>query len=140
MPQKSTGFAGIDRPWLKYYQSDAINAPLPECTAYEYLKLNNKDHPTDVAINYFDRPIKYEELFYEIDCCAKSLTTLGLKKGDIIIMSTVTTPEAIYAFYACDLLGIIPNMVDPRTSTDGIKYYDESVKSPFIGAAAFRDR
>ena len=31
-----TGYPSIDQPWLKYFQPDAINAPLPECTVYEY--------------------------------------------------------------------------------------------------------
>ncbi len=35
--KKLTGYASIDKPWLKYYTEDAINAPLPECTIFEYL-------------------------------------------------------------------------------------------------------
>ena len=42
--QKLTGYPSIDKPWLKYYSEEAINAPLPECTIYEYLWENNKDH------------------------------------------------------------------------------------------------
>ena len=32
-----TGYPSIDKPWLKYYSDEAITAPLPECTMYEYL-------------------------------------------------------------------------------------------------------
>lgn len=38
-------------------------------------------------------------------------------------MSTVTTPETIYAFYALNRIGAISNMVDPRTSVEGIHQY-----------------
>ena len=34
--KKFTGYPSIDKPWFKYYSEDAINAPLPECTMYEY--------------------------------------------------------------------------------------------------------
>lgn len=49
---KKTGYPSIDKPWLKYYSDEAINTALPECTIYEYLYENNKDYPTDIAINY----------------------------------------------------------------------------------------
>lgn len=31
-----TSYPSIDKPWLKYYTDDVINAHLPECTIYEY--------------------------------------------------------------------------------------------------------
>ena len=41
--QKLTGYPSIDKPWLKYYSEEAINAPLPECTIYEYLFIEHVD-------------------------------------------------------------------------------------------------
>ena len=32
-----TGYPSIDKPWLKYYSEETINAPLPECTIFEYM-------------------------------------------------------------------------------------------------------
>ena len=63
MPEEKqlTGYPSIDKPWLKYYSEEAIHAPLPECTIYEYLWENNKDHLDDVALNYFDRKITFGE-------------------------------------------------------------------------------
>lgn len=26
-----------EKPWLKYYSKDAVDMPLPDCTAYEYI-------------------------------------------------------------------------------------------------------
>ena len=52
-----TGYPSIDKPWLKYYSEEAINAPLPECTIYEYLWENNKNHLDDIALVYFGRKI-----------------------------------------------------------------------------------
>ena len=121
--KKLTGYPSIDKPWLKYYTEEAINAPLPECTIYEYLWENNKDHLDDVALIYFGKKITYGELFKNIDNTARAFSAIGVKQGDIVVMATVTTPEMIYAFYALNRLGAIPNMVDPRTSIDGIKNY-----------------
>lgn len=30
--KKVTGYPSVDKPWLKYYTEEAINAQLPECT------------------------------------------------------------------------------------------------------------
>ena len=41
MKKELTGYPSIDKPWLKYYSEEAINAPLPECTICEYMKERN---------------------------------------------------------------------------------------------------
>lgn len=130
--KKLTGYPSIDKPWLKYYSQEAINAPLPECTMYEYLWESNKDYLGNTALRYFDRKISFGEMFDNIEKAAKAFTAIGLKKGDIIIMATVTTPETVYAFYALNRLGVIPNMVDPRTSTEGIREYIREVDAKVV--------
>jgi len=42
-----TGYPSVDKPWLKYYSEEAIQAELPECSLYEYLWQNNREHPKD---------------------------------------------------------------------------------------------
>ena len=118
-----TGYPSIDKPWLKYYSEEAINAPLPECTAYELLYRNNKDHLNDIALNYYDRKITYKELFDEIEKAAKGFVACGVQAGDVVILSSVNSPEIVYSFYALNRLGAVANMVDPRTSEDDIYLY-----------------
>lgn len=127
-----TGYPSIDKPWLKYYSEEAIKTKMPECTMYEYLWQSNKDHFENTALRYFDRKISFGEMFDNIEKAAKAFTALGLKKGDIIIMATVTTPETVYAFYALNRLGVIPNMVDPRTNTEGIREYIREVDAKIV--------
>ena len=99
---------------------------------YEYLCESNKDHLGNTALRYFDCKITFGEMFDNIEKAAKAFTAIGLKKGDIIIMATVTTPETVYAFYALNRLGVIPNMVDPRTSTEGIREYIREVDAKVV--------
>lgn len=132
MSKNPTGYPSIDKPWLKYYKKDSIRAGLPKCTIYEYVWNNNKDYLSNVALNYFDRKITYQDLFDNIDKSAKGFSALGLKQGDIIIMVTVTIPETIYSLYALNKLGAIPNMVDPRTNIEGIKNYIQEVKAKVV--------
>lgn len=127
-----TGYPSIDKPWLKYYSEQAISTDIPECTAYDYLLKQNKEYLERTALQYFERRISYGELFENIEKATKAFTAIGLKKGDIIIIATVTTPETVYAFYALNRLGVIPNMVDPRTSIEGIKEYVREVNAKVV--------
>lgn len=130
--KKLTGYPSVDKPWMKYYTEEAINAKLPECTIYEYLWENNKDHQSNVALNYFDRKITYGEVFANIDKATKSYSALALKSGDIVTVCAVTVPETIYSFYGLNRLGVVCNMVDPRTSAEGICEYIKEVNSKIV--------
>ncbi len=118
-----TGFPSIDKPWLKYYSQEAINAKLPECTMYELIWQSNKDYRENTALNYYGRKFTYAQLFEGIEKVAKAFSALGVKKGDIVVICTVNTPEMVYAMYALNRLGAVANMVDPRTNVDGIREY-----------------
>lgn len=130
--KKLTGYPSIDKPWLKYYTEEAINAKMPECTIYDYLLESNKKNLSDIALRYFERKISFGELFGNIESAAKAFASVGIKPGDIVVMATVTTPETIYAVYALNRLGAVANMVDPRTSVEGIKEYIAEVNARFV--------
>lgn len=132
MSKELTGYPSIDKPWLKYYSEEAINAKLPECTIYEYLRENNRNNLENIALNYFGCRVTFEKMFNEIEKATRAFCNIGVKQGDIVVMSTVTVPEAVYAFYALNRLGAIANMVDPRTSVEGIKEYITEVNAKFV--------
>ena len=50
----------------------------------------------------------------------------------MVIVSSVTTPETIYIFYALNMIGAVSNMVDPRTSIEGIHDYISEVNSKIV--------
>lgn len=127
-----TSYPSIDKPWLKYYSEEAINAPLPECTIFEYMRKKHANHLDWIALEYFDRKIIYRELFKNIERTAKAFVAMGVKRGDIVITATVTTPETIYILYALNCIGAIPNMVDPRTGVEGIRDYINEVKAKYV--------
>lgn len=122
----------VIKPWLKYYSKDGITEEVPKCTLYDYLFQKNKDYPDDIALNYFDTPITFSQLFHNIQKTAKAYLKLGVKNGDIVTICSITTPEIVYSFYAMDLIGAIPNMVDPRTSVEGMREYIKESKSKYV--------
>lgn len=124
-----TGYPSIDKPWLKYYSEEAINAPLPECTVYEYLYENNKDYPDDISIIYLGRKISYRELFQKIDQCANALTALGVREKDIVTIALPSIPEALYLVYALNKIGAVSNMIHPLAGKQELLNYLNEVES-----------
>ena len=47
---EQTGFPSIDKPWLKYYSEEAIQAELPECTVLQYIKNKNTNNLNGIAL------------------------------------------------------------------------------------------
>lgn len=126
------GYPSIDKPWLKYYDELYMMQDIPQMTVYDYLVTSNKEYLNRTALSYFGRKIKFNELFENIEKTAKALVNSGVKDGDIVTISLPNIPEAVYLFYACSKIGAIANMVDPRTSAEGIKSYIEEVKSDLV--------
>lgn len=106
-----TGYASIDKPWLKYYSDEAINAPLPEMTMYQYIWENNKDHLSNNALRYYGTKITYGELFENIKRAANAFFSIGIRAGDYVTIMSMHTPETIYAIYGLNYIGAIANMV-----------------------------
>ena len=124
-----TGYPSVDRPWLKYYSAEAINASLPEYTIYEYLYENNKDYPNDIALEYMGTKITYGKMFSYIDDCEKALTALGVKLGDIVTVALPSIPEALYLVYALNKMGAVANMIHPLAGENEIVHYLNEVSS-----------
>ena len=124
-----TGYPSIDKPWLKYYSEEAINTPLPECSIFEYMWDNNKDNPSDIAINYMGRKITYKELFENIDKTASAFIKAGVKEKEIVTVALPSIPEALYCVYALNKIGAVANMIHPLAGKEETLNYLNEVKS-----------
>jgi len=123
-----------ERPWLKYYPEDVINARLPEDTIYGYIFSKNVKGLDRVAIEYFGNKLTYGDLLEKTYECSKSLVAMGVKKGDIVTICMPTTPEMVFMFYALSKIGAVSNMIDPRKSAKEIEEYANEVNSKiFLG-------
>lgn len=130
--KKLTGCPSIDKPWLKYYTQEAINAPLSDCTIYEYMYRNNKDHLNDIAIQYLGKEITFGELFMKIDETAQAFAALGVQKGDVVTVAMPSIPEVLYVVYALNRLGAVANMIHPLAGESEICLFLNEVKSAYF--------
>lgn len=129
-----TGYASIDKPWLRYHSEKALKINFEPMSAYELMYNHNKDHESQVMCEYFGKKITYKKVFKKIDLVAKALMEFGVKKNDVVMMSLPNCPEAIYLFYALNKMGCIVNAVDPRYSENNLQEsIDESNAKYFFG-------
>lgn len=115
-----TGYASVDKPWLKYYSDEHIKAEIPNMTAYQYLKEMNKDNLDLVAIDSQMGNYTYKELFASIDDCAKALYQMGVKKGDIVMEMLPILPHESFLLYGIDEVGAALAPLAPMTTPDKI--------------------
>lgn len=120
------------KPWMKVWGEDLPDLSECECSAYRYINKRNQDKLGASALRYFDRQIPYGEFFENVEKTAKAFVAAGVKKGDIVSMVSVMTPETIYSFYALDMLGATLNLADPRTSSAGLRDYIHEVHSSVV--------
>lgn len=73
-----------EKPWLKFFSEEAINATLPKKTIYSYMREKNEGFEKNTAINFFGNKISYGEFLGTVDGCAASFAALGVGKGDVV--------------------------------------------------------
>ena len=123
------GYASIDKPWLKYYTKEQVLEDAPKVTCYQNLYNNNQNNLNEIALEYYGNKISYKDLFENIDKVAQAFQTMGVKKGDIVTICSITTPEIVYAFYALNKIGAISNMIDPRYPKAALSNYLKEANS-----------
>lgn len=116
-----TGYPSIDKPWLKYYSEEAIQADLPDGTAYEYLYECNRNYMEDVALVYYGKEIRYRDFFDMIDQIANAMLQIGLKVGDTVSVISMNCPETLAVFYAANKIGVIIDLEYPTQPEDTMK-------------------
>ncbi len=127
-----TGYPSIDKPWLKYYSQDAIEAPLPECTIYEYLWENNWEHLEDTALNYFGRKISFGKLFDQISRASRAFRAMGIKAGDVCTVITLSCVNSVIVFYALNKIGAVSNYISALSSEEEMAVYFREAAAPYV--------
>ena len=121
-----------NEPWLDYYSREERSIKFTTKSIYNYMIDEVGDDKDFIALNYFDNRISYNEFFDNINTCARALRSYGVKEGDIVTICLPNMPEALYAFYACNKIGAIADMVHPLSSPEQIKFYLQENKSRFL--------
>lgn len=106
----------------------------PKTKVYDFMYRQNSAFPNEIALFYFGRKYTYKELFEKIEKYAKAVTSNGVCKGDYVTIVLPNIPELVFIFYACNRIGAVVNLLDPRTNAKAILERTNKTSSKIIFA------
>ena len=116
-------------PWVKNLGDVPAHLDYFQGSMYEAVERIAQQSPNAIAFDFMGRSTSYKKMIEEIQRCAKSLRTIGVREGDCVTIAMPNCPQAIYVFYAANLIGAIANMVHPLSSEKEIEFYINESKS-----------
>ena len=109
-----TGYPGLDKPWLAYYEENDIKGVIPKKTIYDYMKDHSKEFDKLTAVSYYGKKITYNKLHENIILASKMLSYIGVKDNDRVMTLLPNIPETLYFFYGASRIGAVSDYIDPR--------------------------
>ena len=94
-----------------------------EGSMFEAVEKIARQYPKHCAFDFMGKSTTYEELVRQVETCAKALKTIGIRLGDKVTIAMPNCPQAIYLFYAVNLVGGIANMIHPLSAEKEIEFY-----------------
>jgi acetyl-CoA synthetase len=126
-----------NKPYAKWFVGGKINA------SYQCLdKHINTDVANKIAIYWENelgdkQQITYKELYNQVNKFASGLKSLGVKKGDVVILYMPMIPQAIVSMLACSRIGAIHSVVFSAFSYKSLKDRINDTGAKFIVTADY---
>lgn len=117
-----TGYPTIDEPYQQFYSKESRNKRYPVKRVSDYIIEAADQYPDRIAYEYYNQKITFKELSDHMMMFAYILKEkLGLRENDFVVFSIPSTPEAIYLFFALNVIGAISRPIDPISSPNVVK-------------------
>ena len=113
----------VKTPWYPYMEGVPAHLDYFKGSLFEMVASIAARYPKYVAFDFMGKSTTYAKMVKNIEQCAKALKTIGIRKGDCVTIALPNCPQAIYAFYAINLVGGIASMVHPLSSEKEIEFY-----------------
>ncbi|MBQ1242505.1 MAG: AMP-binding protein [Oscillospiraceae bacterium] len=113
----------VKRPWAGHTGDVPLTLEYFDGSMFEAVENIAKRYPKAVAFDFMGRSTTYTRLVTEVHNCAKALKTIGVREGDRVTIAMPNCPQAIFMFYAVNLVGGIANMIHPLSAEKEIEFY-----------------
>lgn len=114
---------GVDMPWKNEVGSIPLTLEYTYGSMYDKVEAIAEAHPNLVAFDFMGKSTTYKHMVGEINKCARSLKTIGVREDDRVTIAMPNCPQAIYMLYAVNLVGAVANMVHPLSAEKEIENY-----------------
>ena len=110
-------------PWREHLGETPFHLDYFDGSMFEKVEATARQYPNHVAFDFMGRSTTYRQLILEIERCAKALKTIGIRENDRVTIAMPNCPQAVYLFYAVNLVGGVANMVHPLSAEKEIEFY-----------------
>ena len=110
-------------PWLSSLGQVPATLDYFQGSMFEAVEKIAKAYPNNVAFDFMGKSTTYQDMLENIEKCARSLRTIGVREGDRVTIAMPNCPQAIYMLYGVNLIGAIANMVHPLSSEKELEFY-----------------
>ena len=131
----------VKTPWAAHMGDVPMHLEYFGGSMFQALEQVAQEYPNNIAFDFMGKSTTYRKMIQEIERCAKSLKVLGIRAGDKVTIAMPNCPQAIYMFYAVNLVGGIANMIHPLSAEKEIEFYlNESESITAITLDQFYDK
>ena len=123
MTEHAANSITVKTPWKDYLGDVPMHLEYFDGSMFEAVENVARKYPNAVAFDFMGKSTTYRSLVREIENCAKALKTIGVREGDKVTIAMPNCPQAIYMFYAVNLVGGIANMIHPLSAEKEIEFY-----------------
>lgn len=128
-------------PWADHLGDVPLHLEYFEGSMFEALENIARQYPDNIAFDFMGKSTSYRRLIEETERCAKALKTIGVRENDRVTIAMPNCPQAIYMFYAVNLVGAVANMIHPLSAEKEIEFYlNESESVTAITLDQFYDK
>ena len=110
-------------PWAGSMGDVPMHIEYFEGTMFQMLEQVSQKYPQNIAFDFMGKATSYPSLVKNVIACAKSLKALGVREGERVTIAMPNCPQALYMFYAVNLIGGLANMIHPLSAEKEIEFY-----------------
>lgn len=125
MPDKTI----LRTPWEPFMDSIPMHLDYFDGSMFEAVQKIAEKYPNNIAFDFMGRSTSYKTFVSRVERCAMALRTIGVRENDRVTIAMPNCPQAIYMFYAINLIGAVANMIHPLSAEKEIEFYLNESKS-----------
>lgn len=122
--------SGLPRtPWLDNYGEIPFHLEYFEGKMFDAVKNIAEQYPDNIAFDFMGAKTTYSAFVNKIVRVSYSLSALGIKKDDRVILCMPNCPQTVVLFYAINYIGAVACMIHPLSAEKEIEFYINDSKS-----------
>ena len=112
------------RPHYKFWPKRLPHAITPPATPlWDNLAVNARRYPDKAALVFMGTVFTYAQVIHTVEQLAAKLYTLGVRKGDRVVLSMQNCPQLVMAHFAILRANAVVVPVNPMNRAEELKHY-----------------